>query len=124
MGIWYESICYYGLTFSYEDITSKKIIWPEGWVDYEEDEENALRKQKYKDFDYTSFPLLKFRYTSPYFDCDEKERLFHIGYSADMKTPQELLDIEPELIQQLQTFCKKYKFNYETPTITSYPNVC
>jgi hypothetical protein len=103
MGIDIDSICIYGISFEYDDIKNMQSF-PEEWI-YEEYNDAKL------------YDILQFRSSSPWFDCDDTCKIYHVG------TPERLLIFKDTLVEQLKSFCKDNNLKYNEPRISSHPNV-
>lgn len=108
MGIDNDSICVYGISFEYDDIKHMKHF-PEEWL--------------CEDDNFKTYENLQFRSSSPWYDCHETCKVYHVGIVIDYSTPELLLILKDKLIEQLKIFCEDNKLKYMEPRIASYPNV-
>jgi hypothetical protein len=109
MGIDYDSICFYGLAYEYNDIKHIKQI-PDAWTYIE----ITSRAEDYG---------LHFSTANLWYDCDFENKKYLVGIKCENKTPEELIAMKDNLINKLGLFCEKFKLMYYEPTILSYPNI-
>lgn len=108
MGIDYDSICVYGLSFEYDDIKHMDIF-PEDW---------ETENENFKNYEH-----LQFRRSNPWYDCSYDCKMYHVGLVIDATTPEHLLLLKDKLVEQLKIFCDDNQLVYTQPMISSYPNI-
>jgi hypothetical protein len=109
MGIRCYSECFYGITFTYEQIKNLEFF-PEEWVQAQEID--------------TDESDLWFESSSRYFDCEEEDMLYHVGLKILKDTTlQHLIDNKDKIVKLLKEYCVKNNLQYSEPHIHSFADV-